>query len=86
MSIDFVVYQSYISVQESIKRNAYRHEARGLNWIELGYDDKARGSFAKAVKFHNKADRFDVPEVFSKIVNQMAKNVAEAIMSGTFKL
>jgi len=83
---DKIVYQSYILVQESIRRNAYRHEARGLNWIELGYDDKARRSFTKAVKFHNKADRFNIPEIFEKIVNQMAKNIAEDIMSGTLKL
>lgn len=47
----------YLTIEQSIRQNAIRHECRGLEWTELGYDDRAKRSFEKARKFHQKADK-----------------------------
>ena len=47
----------YLSADESVRQNAYRHEAKGLWWIEQGFDDYARGSFRKAARWDRKADQ-----------------------------
>ena len=47
---------SYISVEDQYRQNAYRHEFRGYNWLELGYDDRAKGSFRKAKENYEKAE------------------------------
>jgi hypothetical protein len=46
----------WLPIDESIRQNAYRHEAKGLWWTEQGFDDHARGSFRKAARWHRKAD------------------------------
>ena len=51
----------YLTVEECVRQNAYRHESNGLNWIELGYDDRAAGSFRKAIICHRRADLFALP-------------------------
>ena len=76
----------YVSIEEAIRQNAYRHEYRGLDYTELGEDVKAKGSFVKAVKFHNKADKYRVEfynSSLDKAINVLAKNVAETIINGT---
>lgn len=47
-----------MSLEDCIRDNAYRHEAKGLWWTEIGYDDRAAGSFRKALRNHQKADAF----------------------------
>ena len=76
----------YVSIEEAIRQNAYRHEYRGLDYTELGEDAKAKGSFAKAVKFHDKADKYRINFYgysIGKYINTLAKNVAETIINGS---
>jgi hypothetical protein len=46
----------YLTVEECIRENAYRHEAKGLWWTDMGYDERAAGSFRKAMRNHRRAD------------------------------
>ena len=73
----------FLTVAETIRRNAARHEAKGLWYVEQGMDGHARGSFRKAVRNHHRADELMLPEL-SDILKEsrrlMSKMIADNIM------
>lgn len=70
----------FLTIEQSIRENAYRHESKGLWWTELGFDDRAKGSFKKALKNHQKADMFKIPEFYVSIYKNWDKLVARSIL------
>jgi hypothetical protein len=81
----------YLTVEETIRRNGYRHEFRGYYWLELGYDDRAAGSFRKAKREFAKADKFKwgdtvFDNLLMPIVELLKKKIAESILHGDIKI
>lgn len=48
----------------------------------MGYDDRAKGSFRKALNNHQKADIFNLPYNLNVYIIALADNLANAIMNG----
>lgn len=73
----------YMSVADHWRENAWRHEAKGLWWIEQGYDDRAARSFKKALRNYRRAHEadhlFDLPSTgFAVVDDLLAQRIAAA--------
>ena len=73
----------YLTVADCLRRNAARHEAKGLWWTEQGMDAHAQGSFRKALRNQRRADELMMPELpdfLRESMRIMGNMIAENIM------
>lgn len=78
----------YLSVEECLRRNAERLEAKALWQTDMGFDEHARRTFCKAIRYHKQADwlLFELRSpIFAEEVAIFAQCVANSILEGQAK-
>ena len=73
---------SYITVEQSLLDNAYRHYCNGMKYLEQGLTHHARGSFIKAQRNYDRASLIVLTGCIFIDFDRLARNLTERILNG----
>jgi len=73
---------NYITVEQSLLDNAYRHYCNGMKYLEQGLTHHARGSFTKAQRNYDRASSMVLIDCIFIDFDRLARKLAERILNG----
>lgn len=86
ITLDYGYDTTYISIEQSLRQNGYRHYCNGMQYLEQGLTQYALGSFVKAQRNYDRTEGLNLYKIAIDCINnrlqEWSKHIAESIING----